>query len=90
MLSYLLYILQPLNIGCFSPLKRAYGAKISAGVQLSKVTEKLNGVTDGVGESWTGLPMEPPGKGRRGYTFTYTERALVATFNLSDRTNQNT
>ncbi len=42
----------------------------------------------GVGESWTGSPMEPPEKGRRGHTFTHTERALVATFNLSDRTTQ--
>jgi hypothetical protein len=39
---------------------------------------KLNGVTNGA-----------PEKGRRGHTFTHTERALVATFNLSDRTNQN-
>jgi len=39
---------------------------------------KLNGVTDGA-----------PEKGRRGHTFSHTERALVATFNLSNRTNQN-
>jgi len=32
--------------------------------------------------------MEPPAKGRRGHTFTHTERASVATFNLSNRTNQ--
>ncbi len=39
----------------------------------------------GVGESWTGSPMEPPEKGRRGHTFTQTERASVATIYLSDR-----
>ena len=33
--------------------------------------------------------MEPPEKGRQAHTFTHTERASVATFNLSDRTNQN-
>src|SRR6266702_4555512 len=33
--------------------------------------------------------MEPPEKGRQGLHFTHTERASVATFNLSDRTNQN-
>ena len=26
---HLLYLLQPLNVGCFAPLKRAYGDKIS-------------------------------------------------------------
>jgi hypothetical protein len=30
-----------------------------------------------------------PEKGRRYSTFTHTERASVATFNLSDHTNQN-
>lgn len=28
--THLLYLLQPLNIGCFSPLKRAYNIKIMA------------------------------------------------------------
>ena len=27
---YSLYLLQPLNVGCFSPLKYVYGAKINA------------------------------------------------------------
>ena len=27
--AYLLYLLQPLNIGCFSPLKRGYGQQIN-------------------------------------------------------------
>jgi hypothetical protein len=34
---------------------------------------KLNGVTDGA-----------PGKGRRGHTFSHTERASAATIRLSD------
>ena len=28
--AYLLHLLQPLNVGCFSPLKRAYSDKISS------------------------------------------------------------
>ncbi|KAF2792984.1 hypothetical protein K505DRAFT_386584 [Melanomma pulvis-pyrius CBS 109.77] len=30
MLLHSLHLLQPLDVGCFSPLKRAYSAKISA------------------------------------------------------------
>ena len=59
------------------------------GVQLSVVTEKLNVVTDGVGESWAWLPMEPPVKGWRGHTFAHIEYVLVAIFKLSDYINQN-
>jgi hypothetical protein len=59
------------------------------GVQLAGVTEKLNGVTDGGRRKLTGVTDGAPAKGRRGHTFNHTERALVATFNLSDRTNQN-
>jgi hypothetical protein len=32
---YLSYLLQPLDVGCFSPLKRAYGDKISSLAQYS-------------------------------------------------------
>jgi len=55
-----------------------FGAGLNPGVQLSVVTEKLNVVTNGA-----------PEKGRRYHTFSHTERALVATFNLSNHTNQN-
>lgn len=37
---YLLYLLQPLNVGCFLPLKRAYGGEILA-LAAMKVT-KIN------------------------------------------------
>jgi hypothetical protein len=30
MLPYLFYLLQPLNVSCFSPLKRAYSREIKA------------------------------------------------------------
>jgi hypothetical protein len=30
MLLYLFYLLQPLNVGCFSPLKRAYSRKVES------------------------------------------------------------
>jgi hypothetical protein len=30
MLAYLSYLLQPLNVGCFSPIKRAYSREIKA------------------------------------------------------------
>jgi hypothetical protein len=33
--AYLLYLLQPLNVGYFSPLKRAYSNKISSLVRYS-------------------------------------------------------
>ena len=42
----------------------------------------------GVGESWAWSPMEPPAKGRRGYTFAHTEYVLVATFKLGDHMHQ--
>ena len=56
----------------------------AAGVQLAGVTEKLNGVTDGGRRKLNGVTDGAPAKGRRGHTFTHTERALVATFNFSD------
>jgi hypothetical protein len=37
--SYSSYLLQPLNVGCFSPLKRAYSDKISSLAQYS--TKKI-------------------------------------------------
>ena len=46
------------------------------GVQLRGVTEKLNGVTDGGRRKLNGVTDGAPEKGRRGYTFTHTERAL--------------
>jgi len=58
-------------------------------VQLSRVTEKLNRVTDRGRRKLNGVTNRAPEKGRQGHTFTHTEHALVATFNLSDRTNQN-
>jgi hypothetical protein len=36
---YLSHLLQPLNVGCFSPLKRAYGDKINSLLQYS--TKKI-------------------------------------------------
>ena len=55
------------------------------GVQLAGVTEKLNGVTDGSRRKLNEVTDGAPEKGRRGHTFTH----KVATFDLSDRTNQN-
>jgi hypothetical protein len=52
---------------------------IGAGVQLAGVTEKLNGVTDGGRRKLNGVTDGSPEKGRRGHTFTHTERASVAT-----------
>jgi hypothetical protein len=66
----------------------------NAGVRLAGVTEKLTGVTDGgrrgaqlsvVTEKLTRVTDGAPEKGRRGHTFTHTERASVATIYLSDR-----
>ena len=56
-----------------------------SGVQLSKVTEKLNGVTDGGRRK---LNVVTDGATGKSHTFTHTERVSVATLNLSDRTNQ--
>jgi len=64
-----------------SPRIKGYGSGCSwAGSRKSWAGSPM-----GVGESWTGSPMEPPEKGRRGHTFTQTERASVATIYLSDR-----
>jgi len=52
------------------------------GVQLSRVTEKLNGVTDGGRRKLNGVTDGATGKRSAGSHF-------YATFNLSDRTNQN-
>ena len=60
-----------------SIIREAYPAY--PGVQLSKVTEKLNGVTDGGRRKLNGVTDGAPEKGRRGHTFTHTERASLAT-----------
>ena len=48
-------------------------------MQLVGVTEKLNGVIDGGRGKLNGFTDGAPEKGRRGHTFTHTERASVAT-----------
>ena len=53
----------------------AEAPEIMQGVQLARVTEKLNGVTDGGRRKLNGVTDGVPGKGRRGHTFSYTERA---------------
>ena len=62
----------------------------TCGAQLSVVTEKLNVVTDGGRRKLSVVTDGVLEKGRRYLTFTHTERASVATFDLSDHTNQNT
>ena len=57
------------------------------GVQLSVVRRKLNVVADVGRRKLSVVTDGTPEKGRRYSTFTHTERALVATFNLSDHTN---
>ena len=84
-LLHLIPLVLHTNLGEAQAKLDAIAAGHRTGVQLSVVTEKLNVVTDGVAESWAWSLMEPPAKGRRGYTFAHTERALVATIYLSDR-----
>ena len=76
-----------MEMGYLTVLQVRLGAKIGDarakdsnafrnGVQLRGVTEKLNGVTDGGRRKLNGVTDGAPEKGRRGYTFTHTERAL--------------
>jgi hypothetical protein len=59
------------------------------GVQLSVVRRKLNVVANVGRRKLSVVTDGTPEKGQRYLTFTHTERVLVATFNLSDYTNQN-
>jgi hypothetical protein len=59
------------------------------GLQLSVVRKKLNVVADVGRRKLSVVADGTPEKGRRYSTFIHTERASVATFDLSDHTNQN-
>ena len=58
---------------------------VRTGVQLSVVTEKLTVVTDVGRRKLSVVTDEAPENGRRYYTFSYIERASVATIYFSDR-----
>ena len=54
--AYSLYLLQPLNVGCFSPLKRAYSDEISSS-QHSLTIHNPGDKEEG--QAWLCLPTTP-------------------------------
>ena len=66
---------------CLRSASTAHG--IVPGVQLARVTEKLNGVTDGDRRKVNRVIDGATGKRSAGPHFTHTERASVATITLA-------